>query len=134
VIGHHPVEGTTDYSARRWFNIEDSRPIQARFAKLARPTAFYVNGHNHSNSLAGPDAQGWNYVQVGAPLLCRTYGLFTFDENGARFETVDLDLSDPAFRADYETTRLAQGEDFNGRPPEEMYGLDRDHRLVVSRR
>ncbi len=134
VIGHHPIFGTTDYSANRWYNIEDSRPIQAEFAKLERQPAFYLCGHNHSNSLAGPDAQGWYYVQVGAPLLCHSYGLFTFDEAGARFETVDIDLSDPAFRAASETIRLAQGEGFNGRPLAEMYGLDRDHRLVVPRR
>lgn len=132
VMGHHPITGTTRFSDRTWHNIEDSGPIKAEFARLTRPPAFYVCGHNHANSLVGPDAQGWHYVQLGAPLVCRSYGLFTFDPNGVRFETVDLDLSDPAFRADYETICQAQGEEFNSHPFEEMYGQDADHHLLVS--
>jgi DNA repair exonuclease SbcCD nuclease subunit len=135
VLGHHPITGTTHLSELLWYNIFNSPAVAEKFAKLTRPPAFYVCGHNHSNSVNGPDAQGWYYVQLGAPLLCYSYGLFTFDEEGkdVRFEKIDIDRSDPAFWKALDTSRLAQGGDFNERPPEAMYGEAGDHLLVVSR-
>jgi hypothetical protein len=134
-LGHHPVMGTTHLSDLRWYNILNSPAVQEKFAALTRPPAFYVCGHNHSNSVAGPDDQGWYYVQLGAPLLCYSYGLFTFDDDGkeVRFEKIDIDRSDHVFWEALETSRLAQGEDFNERPPEAMHGQASDHLLVVSR-
>ena len=68
-MGHHPITGTTHLSELLWYNIFNSPAVQERFARLTRPPAFYVCGHNHSNSITGPDAQGWYYVQLGAPSL-----------------------------------------------------------------
>ncbi len=132
VMGHHPIFNTTRRSEERWFNIDNSQAVEAILSKLIRRPGIYVCGHNHINSLAGPDAQGWYYVQPGAPLVCRSYGLFTLDEAGIRFETVDIDLSDPQLRADYDTTRFALGADFNERPFKEMYGADSDHLMQVA--
>ncbi|MBN9391336.1 MAG: metallophosphoesterase [Chloroflexi bacterium] len=134
-MGHHPITGTTHLSELLWYNIFNSPAVQERFARLTRPPAFYVCGHNHSNSITGPDAQGWYYVQLGAPLLCYSYGLFTFDDDGSnmRFEKIDIDRSDPAFWKAMDTSRQAQDEGFNERPPEAMFGEPNDHMLVVSR-
>ena len=131
-MGHHPIFNTTTRSEERWFNIDNSEAVRPIFNRLTRPPAFYVCGHNHINSLAGPDEHGWYFVQPGAPLICRSYGLFTIDENGVRYETVDIDLSDPQLQADLDTTRLALGESFNELPLERLYGKDSDHLLEVS--
>lgn len=132
VMGHHPLSNTTRRSDELWFNIDNSAAVQGVLAKLTRRPGIYLCGHNHSNSLAGPDAQGWYYLQLGAPLVCRSYGLFTVDEMGIRFETVDIDLSDPQLRSDFEITRLALGEEFNARPFEEMYGAESDHLMHIT--
>lgn len=131
VMGHHPIFNTTRRSEEPWFNIDNSSAVEAILAKLTRRPGIYVCGHNHINSLAGPDEQGWYYVQPGAPLACRSYGLFTLGEAGICFETVDIDLSDPRLRADYDTTRLALGEGFNELPFETMYGAAGDHLMQV---
>jgi Icc protein len=131
VMGHHPIMNTTRRSDERWFNIENSPAVEAVLTRLTRGAGIYACGHNHINSLAGPDAQGWYYIQVGAPLVCRSYGLFMVDEAGIRFEKVDIDLTDPRFRADYDVTRLSQGADFNEFPFEHMYGAESDHRLRI---
>lgn len=131
VMGHHPLTNTTDRSDIEWLNIDNSEKVRTVFDKLTRPAGLYINGHNHTNSLAGPDEHGWYYVQLGAPLACRSYGLFDIDENGIRFETVDIDLSDPEFNAAYVTTRNSMGDVFNYYPYEVMYGGPKDHHMII---
>ena len=130
-MGHHPIYNTTRRSDELWLNIDNSDEVRPIFNKLARPPAFYVCGHNHVNSLAGPDQRGWYYVQPGAPLVCRSYGLFTIDA-AIRYDTVDIDLSDPQMRADLDTTRFALGENFNEMPFDYLYGSDEDRHLKVA--
>jgi 3',5'-cyclic AMP phosphodiesterase CpdA len=131
VMGHHPLFNTTWRSAEPWFNIDNSPAVREVLTKLTRRPGIYVCGHNHSNSLAGPDEQGWYYTQLGAPLVCRSYGLFTLDEHGIRFETVEIDLSDPRLLADLDATRFAISQDFNDHSFEERYGTARDHLMQI---
>jgi 3',5'-cyclic AMP phosphodiesterase CpdA len=131
VMGHHPIFNTTRRSDTLWLNIDNSPAVQEVFTRLTRRPGVYVCGHNHSNSLAGPDEQGWYYTQLGAPLVCRSYGLFTLDEHGIRFETVDINLSDPQMQADLDITRFAISEDFNEHPFEERYGATSDHFMQI---
>jgi len=131
VMGHHPLTNTTDRSDIEWLNIDNSEEVRAIFNKLTRTPGLYINGHNHTNSLAGPDAYGWHYAQMGAPLACRSYGMFDIDENGIRFETVDIDLGDPEFNKAYVTTRISMGDVFNYYPFEVMYGGSNDHRMEI---
>ena len=131
VMGHHPLFGTTDRSNEEWLNVDNSPALAAVMAKLERKPGIYVCGHNHSNSLTGPDARGWYYVQAGAPLVCQSYRLVTVDAEGIRVETLDLDLSDPATQADFETTRHSIEAGFTVHPLEEMYGQEADHHLFI---
>ncbi len=131
VLGHHPMFGTTDRSTEDRLNIANSEAVYQVFYKLTRTPGVYICGHNHSNSLAGPDAQGWYYIQAGAPLVCLSYRLLTVDEKGFRVETVDMDLSDAAVKADFEMTRQNFEEGFSVYPLEAMYGAESDHRLLI---
>ena len=131
VLGHHPLFDTTDRSTKQWLNIDNSPVVKAEFSKLTRLPGLYICGHNHSNSLAGPDNEGWYYVQAGAPLVCQSYRLLTLDETGIRVETIDIDLSDPELRADFETTRYSIEEGFSVAPLEAMYGGESDLRMTI---
>ncbi len=126
VLGHHPLFGTTDRSSDKWLNIENSQAVQERFARLQRGQGLYVCGHNHTNSMAGPDEAGWYYLQAGAPLVCQSYRLVTLDEEGLRVETFDFDLSQDGFQADFEEVRYGIEEGFSVYPLEAVYGNYRD--------
>lgn len=130
VMGHHPIMNTTRMSELKWFNIDNSQDVRPIFNKLTRTPGVYVNGHNHVNSVVGPDENGWCFVQPGAPMVCRSYGLFTIDETGIRYETVDIDLSDLQMLADLDAIRYIMGG-FNEIPLEEIYGTNADRLLEV---
>lgn len=132
VMAHHPLYGTTQYSRTKWLNIDNSEAFQVVMARLKRPPALYINGHNHSNSLFGPDAQGWYYLQAGAPLRCEGYRLITADGDGLHIETVDFDLSDPALREAFETTRYNIDDVFMNEFPESLYGEESDRTRRIS--
>lgn len=131
VLGHHPIFGTTQRSTEKWLNIENSEALHALFGKLRRGTRFYICGHNHTNSIFGPDAMGWYYVQAGAPLICQGYRLITIDEGGVKVETIDFDLSDPELYADFDAARHKVDEFFSVPPLEKVYGTLADRSLLV---
>ncbi len=133
VLGHHPLYNTTDRSTEDKLYIANSTAVEQTFARLTRRPGIYICGHNHSNSLAGPDTHGWYYVQAGAPLVCQSYRLITLDEEGIRVETVDFNLSDPALRADFEATRDNFEGGFTVQPLEAVYGSASDRTLVIAR-
>lgn len=95
VMGHHPVYGTTTRSTENWLNIVNSDEVRDVLGQVRPGQALYICGHNHVNSIAGPDDGGWTYVQCGAPLLAFSFRLITANETGVQVETIDFGLDDP---------------------------------------
>ncbi len=133
VLGHHPIENTTQRSDEKWMNVENSAAIREVLGKLEGAPGLYICGHNHSNSIAGPDAAGWYYLQAGAPVVCESYRIVTVDERGIKIETVDFDLSEPELRADFETARRNIADYFSLPPLEQVYGSETDRQLFIRR-
>ncbi len=130
VMGHHPIVNTTFRSAEPMLNIANSDEVLEIFGKLEGKQGIYVCGHNHSNSIFGPDVQGWHYVQTGAPQDSECYRLFTVDEDGIRVELVDFDFSAPGHYAELEMVR-SNMDHYSPHPRPEIYGQEGDHSLFI---
>ncbi len=91
VFAHHPVHATTTNSEKENLSIHPDIPVWELLSKK-KGCGLYVNGHNHSNSIASKEQ--WNFLQIAAVL----------DEQAARIiEVTDshisidlIDLYDPA--------------------------------------
>jgi 3',5'-cyclic AMP phosphodiesterase CpdA len=133
VLTHHPMYGTTTLSKDNWYNIDNSEAVRQVLARLKYGPGLYICGHNHINSIFGPDENNWYYLQAGAPLLCESFRLITVDEGGLNVETVDFDLSDPTLYADFDTTRRKMQPEFTVVERKMVYGKPgRDHSLAIS--
>jgi len=130
VMGHHPIVNTTFRSADPMLNIANSDEVREIFGKLEGKTGLYICGHNHSNSIFGPDAQGWYFVQTGAPLDSECYRLITVDEDGIKIELLDFDFSAPGHYAELEMVR-SNMEHYAPHPHAEIYGQENDHKLFI---
>ncbi|MEI6045064.1 MAG: metallophosphoesterase [Chloroflexota bacterium] len=131
VLGHHPLYDTTHRSIKEGLNITNSQAVQDIFATLVRGHGIYFSGHNHSNSIFGPDSLGWHYLQVGAPLNCQSFQVVTVTQDSFELETIDLDLSEPELRADFETTRCNIEGGFKLYPLEIFRGTPADRKLCI---
>ncbi len=99
VMGHHPISDTTAISDKWRMNIENSGEVQAVLGQVEPGRAFYLCGHNHVNSIVGPDASGWTYIQTGAPLVSFCFRLITTAADGFKVETVEFGRNDPQIQA-----------------------------------
>jgi predicted MPP superfamily phosphohydrolase len=131
VLGHHPIYNTTERSTEPMLNIANSDQVYEVFATLQRPPAIYFCGHNHSNSIGGPDALGWYFVQSAAPLDSRSFRLVTVSEEQVQIETIQFDLSDPALQAAFNLTRTSIPSSFSPKEFETVYGKDTDRTLII---
>ena len=98
VLGHHPFYDTTTASSKDRLNIANSQEVRPLLGQASVGRAMYICGHNHVNSLFGPDEAGWTFIQCGAPLVAFSYRLISFDEQGSRLETVDFGLGEAGFK------------------------------------
>lgn len=133
VMGHHPLYATTDRSNEEWLNIANSEEVGPIFARLQRLPGLYVCGHNHSNSIFGPDELGWHHLQAGAPLVCQSFRLVTVTEQTIQVETVDFDLTNPALWDDFQSIRHNIETGFTVRPFESVYGTAPDLSRTINR-
>lgn len=92
VFGHHPFPHTTALSERPMMRIEEAAPLEAALARLGR-TVVYVNGHNHSYSIAR--GSGWTYVQSASALCVPSFRTIDITEREVRVRTVMLPELDP---------------------------------------
>lgn len=99
VMGHHPFYGTTQSSTEDKLNIANSDEVRGVLGQMPSGQAIYVCGHNHVNSIFGPDETGWTYVQCGAPLVAFSFRVITADESGLHVDTVNFGLDDPELKA-----------------------------------
>jgi 3',5'-cyclic-AMP phosphodiesterase len=133
VIGHHPIFGTTDDSTTWRLNIDNSDDVRAALGNTSAGNAMYVCGHNHTNSLIEPDANGWAYVQCGAPLAAFSFRLITADADGLQVETVNFGLDDARLMQSIPALRAGL-QHFADIPLERALGAPSDHewRLKVT--
>ncbi len=125
VMGHHPIYDTTAISAKHRMNITNSDEVRQAFGEHQAGQAFYICGHNHTNSIYGPDGAGWTYIQCGAPLVAFSFRVITVDQAGLRVETVDFGLNDGDIQA--VLPRLyARLDHFSGTPVEVAGGQHSD--------
>ncbi len=132
VMGHHPIYNTTAISTRDMLYITNSDEVKQAFAKLKKCPGFYICGHNHINSLFGPDENNWYYVQAGAPLDCEGFRLFTASESGVKIQTLDIDFSNAAVRAAFDLARTSVESGFEIHPLDWMYGKPSDRELSLT--
>ena len=130
VLGHHPFYATTERSLKDKLNIANSEEVRPLLDQAESGTAFYICGHNHINSIFGPDETGWTFVQCGAPLVAFSYRVITLDEQGSQVETVDFGLDEPDFKA--KLTEVYAGlEHFGDIELETAAGQESDRRLAL---
>ncbi|NWJ44379.1 MAG: metallophosphoesterase [Chloroflexi bacterium] len=130
VMAHHPITNTTHRSEKPMLSILNSSEVQQVLAQVQRKPAFYFCGHNHSNSIFGPDANGWYHVQAGAPLETEGYRVITVKRDFIKVETVDIDFGDSALRADFDLIRYNFDDDFTIHDFTLFYGNSTDREFV----
>jgi 3',5'-cyclic AMP phosphodiesterase CpdA len=131
VLGHHPIYNTTRLSADVMSYIDNSIPVHSAFNKLQNKPGFYICGHNHVNSIAGPDSANWYHVQSAAPLDCESFRLLTINQDKIEVELVKFDLQSDELRKDFETVRHNIARGFEPREFIEVHGEPHEHNLTV---
>ena len=133
VMGHHPIYGTTALSTKDKLNIANSDEVQQAFGTFQPGKALYFCGHNHVNSLAGPDRHGWLYVQCGAPLVALSFRVITINADQIEIDTVDISTDLTAIKNTL--TPIYEGlEHFSDVPLEKAGGTALDRTLFLETR
>lgn len=99
VMGHHPFYNTTAESTVFRLNIDNSGEVRAVLGQVEPGRAIYFCGHNHINSIYGPDEMGWTHIQSGAPLVSFSFRVVTTGPAGFKVETVNFGLEDAQVKA-----------------------------------
>ncbi len=131
LLGHHPLRGTTTRSEENWMNIDNSQEVRGIMAGLKKPVGVYFCGHNHSNSLFGPEEQGWRFIQSGAPLTCKSFRLIEVNEQSLKLETIDISLDSQELQKDLDLV-IKNMEHFSFQLVKEVGGAHRDRFLSLT--
>lgn len=93
VFAHHPVHETTTNSEKEKLSIHPDIPVWELLRKK-EGAGLYVNGHNHSNSIAARDQ--WNFLQLAAVLDEQAVRTIEISESHISIDSIDL--YDPEMR------------------------------------
>ncbi len=130
LLGHHPIANTTARSEENWLNIDNSLEVREILQGLKRTPGLYICGHNHINSIFGPDPNNWYFLQAGAPMICESFRLVEVSPREIKIETIDFDLAGPGIREDLEFIRTNM-EHFSFLPLEIVRGAEKDRSLTI---
>lgn len=90
VVGHHPVSETTFGSNVPMWRMDPKIKFQETLEKKTEGSAFYICGHNHSDSIV--KIKNWEYLQLGAVLDYPSARVLEVDVEEA--EVVDYPMND----------------------------------------
>ncbi|RNF39856.1 metallophosphoesterase family protein [Planococcus salinus] len=93
MFAHHPVYDTTANSEKEKLSIHPDVPVWEILSKK-EGAGLYVNGHNHTNSIAARDQ--WNFLQLAAVLDEQAVRTIEVSESHISVDSIELD--DPELR------------------------------------
>ncbi|MEK3726146.1 metallophosphoesterase family protein [Paenibacillus sp. FSL H8-0034] len=87
LFGHHPIEGTTQFSDKRMHAIHSEYEMWPVLS-AKKGHGYYICGHNHSNSIVHKEQ--WSFIQTAACLDILGYRMIELNQGKLSVSMIDL--------------------------------------------
>lgn len=87
VFGHHPIEGTTQFSEMPMHSIHTEFDMGSVLS-AKKGVGYYICGHNHSNSIVHKEQ--WSFIQTAACLDILGFRMIELNEGKLSVSMIDL--------------------------------------------